>query len=168
LFSELGTRNLQVGLQHGPPKALAVEVTYHPAAELTAGWPVLAELSQRIIDVVGPEGPGQPGRWGGGDMTMPVGMLLRLVVCVCTHARRPLHAVPASNQPSGAAAATEVCRACCFYLFFVAAVACRLVLLPPEYSRFKSDPTNQELPSTFGSLHTVVAYKQLLEEATGL
>lgn len=43
-----------------------MEVTYHPAADLAAGGAVLAELAQHIIDLVGPERPGQPGRWAAG------------------------------------------------------------------------------------------------------
>jgi hypothetical protein len=55
---------LQVSHTGASTKVLAVEVTYHPAVDLAAGWPVLAELAQRIADLVGPEGPGQPGRCG--------------------------------------------------------------------------------------------------------
>jgi hypothetical protein len=42
------------------------------------------------------------------------------------------------------------------------------VLLSPEYSKFKADGSNMELPPMFGPIHTVVAYKQLLEEVTGV
>lgn len=55
----------QVSQQAQTPKVLAVEVTYHPAVDLAAGGAVLAELAGRIADLVGPEGPGQPGRCAG-------------------------------------------------------------------------------------------------------
>ncbi|KAF6260121.1 hypothetical protein COO60DRAFT_1700469 [Scenedesmus sp. NREL 46B-D3] len=98
--SDVTIKLLQVSQQAQTPKVLAVEVTYHPAADLAAGGAVLAELAQHIIDLVGPERPGQPGS---------------------------------------------------------------LVLLSPDYARFNPN----ELSATFGPMHLVVAYNELLTEGLG-
>lgn len=53
---------LQQGSQ--APRLLALEVTYHPAAMLSAATPLLQELAEHIISAVGPptgSGPGQAG-----------------------------------------------------------------------------------------------------------
>jgi hypothetical protein len=73
--------------------------------------------------------------------------------------------LPANSRPSQLLLPCSVPAAS-----VVAAVDCSLALLHPEYSSFKVDTTNNnmELPPMFGPIHTVVAYKQLLEEATGM
>lgn len=53
-------RRLQVTQGQAAPKALAVEVTYHPAVSMAAGGPLLEELAGRIAASLGPPPPGAP------------------------------------------------------------------------------------------------------------